>query len=149
VGDIVRLPEKKSDPISEEQEEREFEEIQAAARKAPPNKPLGPFRRKSRKRPWVKPPFFAISYADADRLWTRGALNSAAYLLTVLDRLMFDGKGEDPLRLTPARLAPFGITERTIGRALRQLEAAGLVAVEGGRGRCPVVTALWRVPQQG
>jgi hypothetical protein len=132
----------------EAQDEREYEEALEAARKAPPNRRTGatsPFRRKSRKRPWVEPPFFAISYADLSKLRSSDASGSAYHLTAVLDFLMFGKDGEHPLHLTPVRLATSGIAKRTFWRALRQLETAGLVAVERGRGRCPILTSRWRI----
>jgi hypothetical protein len=100
--------------------------------------------RKSRKRPWVEAPFFAISCKHADHLWACGVLSPTTYLLIVLDRLAFGPGSECPVSLTPAKLALFGIKRWTANRALYKLEKANIVTIDRRPGRCPVVTPLWR-----
>lgn len=46
------------------------------------------------------------------------------------------------VKLNLSRLGRFGIARTTAGRALRDLEAAGLVAVKRAPGQAPVVTIL-------
>lgn len=46
------------------------------------------------------------------------------------------------IRLCPRTLAKFGVSAKTGRAALAHLEAAGLVEVDRGRGRCPRVTVL-------
>src|SRR5262249_24588439 len=111
----------------------------------PPPPREAPAKRKNRKRPWVAAPFFAISCKDADHLRACGVINPTAYLLIVLDRLPFGPGGENPLSLTPDKLAPFGISRWAADRALHKLEKAEIVTVNRRSGRCPIVTPRWRV----
>jgi hypothetical protein len=46
------------------------------------------------------------------------------------------------VRFQYARAAEFGLHRSTVYRALEQLAGAGLVTVDRGSGRCPVVTIL-------
>lgn len=107
-------------------------------------KAKAPAKRRCRKRPWVKAPFFAISYADVDKMWVGRAISPAGYLMRVIDELAFGPKGENPLPLTPTRLARFKISYWRANQALRKLEAAGVITVEHVRGRCPIITPLWK-----
>ena len=68
-------------------------------------------------------------------------LSSAAFILgiAVWHSAALHRRQED-LPLTPSILRPFGIAERTMSRALTQLEIAGLLAVTRGRGRSPRVS---------
>ena len=52
------------------------------------------------------------------------------------------GLSGEPVSLSPAILATFGVTSRTGRRVLRRLEVAGLVTVERRRGRSPRVTII-------
>jgi hypothetical protein len=68
---------------------------------------------------------------------------TAWWLLIELDRLIFEGRGKNPVRLTHRRLKAAGLSRFAAMRALRPLEAAGIVSVERRRGRAPLVTSLW------
>ncbi len=53
---------------------------------------------------------------------------------------------QDTVLLANAKLRSVGVSRQAKLRALRQLETAGVVAVDwGGRGRSPLVTPLWLV----
>jgi hypothetical protein len=70
-------------------------------------------------------------------------------LLIELDRLVLKGGGRNPVHLWSPRLRKIGLSNHTRTRALRQLEAAGVIKVEKGRkGSGPWVTHLW-YPRQG
>jgi hypothetical protein len=64
-------------------------------------------------------------------------------LLIELDRLIFEGRGRNPLKLTSATRKAAGLSRWAQDRGLSLLEAAGTVTVERKRGRCPLVTLLW------
>jgi DNA-binding transcriptional regulator YhcF (GntR family) len=46
------------------------------------------------------------------------------------------------VRFQYARATEFGLHRQTVYKAFEQLQGAGLVEVDRGRGRCPVVTIL-------
>ena len=65
-------------------------------------------------------------------------------LLIELDRLILKGRGRNPVKLSSARMNAAGLNRHSRLRALRQLEAAGVVRVERrGKGRSPWVLHLW------
>ena len=65
-------------------------------------------------------------------------------VLIELDRLILKGRGRNPVKLSSARMNAAGLNRHSRLRALRQLEAAGVVRVERhGRGRSPWVLHLW------
>jgi hypothetical protein len=72
-------------------------------------------------------------------------IGGPAWLLLIeLDRLILAGRGRNPVKLTNKRLASIGVTHHTRARALRQLEAAGVITVEyQGPGQSPLVRHLW------
>jgi hypothetical protein len=77
-------------------------------------------------------------------------LGGAAWLLLVeIDRLILEGRGRNPVKLTGRALSRSGMTRYSKRRALRQLEAAGVITVtRRGCGRAPLVTLLW-LPVRG
>ena len=80
----------------------------------------------------------------------RHKISGAAWIVLIeLDRLILKARGKNPIKFWSSRLRNIGLTHRTRGRALRQLEAAGVITVEQrGRGLSPWVTHLW-YQQQG
>ena len=65
-------------------------------------------------------------------------------VLIELDRLILKGRSRNPVKLSSARMNAAGLNRHSRLRALRQLEAAGVVRVERrGRGRSPWVLHLW------
>ena len=65
-------------------------------------------------------------------------------VLIELDRLVLKAGGKNPVRLWSTRLRDAGIKEHVRARALRQLEAAGVIKVHHrGNGLSPWVTHLW------
>jgi hypothetical protein len=72
-------------------------------------------------------------------------LGGAAWLLLIeIDRLILEGRGRNPVKLANRALKRGGMTHWSKRRALRQLEAAGVITVaRQGRGRAPLVTLQW------
>jgi len=67
--------------------------------------------------------------------------NKAALVVIALLDAKFEGK-TDTVALTRKWLKPLGVHRNTVARALRQLEAAGLVEVKRSPGNAPRVTLL-------
>jgi hypothetical protein len=71
-------------------------------------------------------------------------INGAGWrILVELDRLIFKGRGRNPVRLTNHRLREFGVSRRDKLRQLRRLEAAGVIKVQTEGRKWTVVTHLW------
>jgi hypothetical protein len=65
-------------------------------------------------------------------------------VLIELDRLILKAGGKNPVRFWSSRLRALGLVHQTRARALRQLEAAGVIKVcQRGKGLSPWVTHLW------
>ena len=73
-----------------------------------------------------------------------GKVGVAAMIILIhLDLLIFKSFGRNPVRLSNDKLATLGMSRSTKMRALRQLEAAGVIeAVQQGC-ESPLVTHLW------
>jgi hypothetical protein len=74
--------------------------------------------------------------------------NAGWKILVEIDRLILEGRGRNPVRLTNHRLRKFGIERDTKLSQLRQLEAAGVVKVETEERKGTLVTHLWYPVQQ-
>jgi hypothetical protein len=86
--------------------------------------------------------FARIPHDRARELY--GHIGGPAWLLLVeLDRLIFEGRGRNPVKLTSDTRKAAGLSRWAQYRGLSLLEAAGTVTVERKRGRCPLVTLLW------
>ena len=97
----------------------------------------------SRRRPRLTETFARIPHDRALALY-RHIGGSAWVLLIELDRLILKGRGRNPVKLSSARMNAAGLNRHSRLRALRQLEAAGVVRVERrGRGQSPWVTHRW------
>jgi hypothetical protein len=88
--------------------------------------------------------FARIPHDKALELY-RQKINKAAWLVLIeLDRLVLKARGKNPVRFWSPRLRAVGIAKQARTRALRQLEAAGVIRVEQrGKGLSPWVTHLW------
>ena len=65
-------------------------------------------------------------------------------VLIELDRLILKAGGRNPIPLSSKRLRTIGVTSGTRARALRRLEAAGVVKIKRrGRGHGPWVFHSW------
>jgi hypothetical protein len=75
----------------------------------------------------------------------RHKISGAAWLVLIeLDRLLLKARGKNPVRFWSSRLRAAGITREVRARALRQLQAAGVIEIEQrGKGLSPWVTHLW------
>ena len=69
-------------------------------------------------------------------------------LLVELDRLVLEGRGRNPVKLTPAVREAVGLSRWKLDHGLGLLEAAGIIRVERHRGRSPLITHFW-YPVQG
>jgi hypothetical protein len=75
--------------------------------------------------------------------WSRIGRGAWAILIE-LDRLILKAGGRNPVLLWSRELRDAGVTKQTRARALRELQAAGVVEVEQrGKGLSPWVTHLW------
>lgn len=65
-------------------------------------------------------------------------------VLIELDRLILKAGGQNPIKLSSARLRAAGLRSQLRTRAIRQLEAAGVIKVgRRGQGRSPYVLHSW------
>jgi hypothetical protein len=87
--------------------------------------------------------FARIPHGHAYKLAAAGLTGSAWMVLIVLDHLILKGRGKNPVRLTHRALRAAGLSRFAVKRALRQLERAGVVAVEQRPGQAPLVRHLW------
>jgi hypothetical protein len=74
-----------------------------------------------------------------------GRIHSAAWAVLIeLDRALLKNRGRNPIPLPSRNLKAAGMSARSKGRGLRELEAAGVIRVESRRrGRCPLVLHFW------
>jgi hypothetical protein len=87
--------------------------------------------------------FARIPHGHAYKLAFAGLTGSAWMVLIVLDHLILKGRGKNPVRLTHRALKAAGLSRFAVKRALRQLERAGVIAVEQRPGQAPLVRHLW------
>jgi hypothetical protein len=74
----------------------------------------------------------------------KGRVGKAVFpILIELDRLILEGRGRNPVKLTTATLTDTGLTRWQVYHGLRQLEDAGVITVERWIGRCPMVLHGW------
>jgi hypothetical protein len=80
-----------------------------------------------------------------DRAFDLRKISGTAWLVLIeLDRLLLKARGQNPVLLWSKELRAAGVTNQTRARALRQLQAAGVINIETrGRGLSPWVTHLW------
>jgi hypothetical protein len=99
-------------------------------------------RRRRRPRQRLDEPFAPIPYDRARKLFHH--IGGPAWLLLIeIDRLILEGGGRNPVRLTTEALQESGLARWEKGRGLRLLEQAKVITVERKRGCCPLVTHLW------
>ena len=102
------------------------------------------------RRPRATETFARIPHDKALAIYRHLTDSAAWVVLTELDRLILKRRGKNPVRLESSRLRSVGVVGRTRMRALRQLEAAGVIRVERRkRGLSPWVTHLWYPIQEG
>jgi hypothetical protein len=95
-----------------------------------------------------KETFAPIPHDYAVELYRHNVGGAAWSVMIELHRMIFAARGKNPVGFWSPRLRAAGLTARTRARALRQLEAAGVVEVEWrGRGLSPKVRHL-RYPRR-
>src|SRR5262249_44917652 len=89
--------------------------------------------------------FARIPHDRALELYRRHPISGVAWVVLIeLDRLILKHRGQNPVRFVSSRLCAVGLNSHTRVRALRQLEAAGVVEIgRRGRGLGPWVAHLW------
>jgi hypothetical protein len=88
--------------------------------------------------------FARIPYDRALELYQRRISGSAWVVLVELDHIILSQHSKNPVLFWSPKLKALGLTEHTRQRALRQLEAAGVIKIEPrGEGLAPLVTHLW------
>ena len=90
----------------------------------------------------IKETFARIPHGRARKLFHHAG-GPAWLLLIELDRLILEGRGRNPVKLTSEALRGSGLSRWQIERGLRLLEWSGVIAVARKSGRCPLVTHLW------
>src|SRR4051794_7522558 len=94
----------------------------------------------SRRRPRLMETFARIPHDRALALH-RQIGGTVWVLLFELDRLILKARGRNPVKLSSVRMDAAGLDRNSRRRALRRLEAAGVLQVEWrGKGRSPWVT---------
>ena len=88
--------------------------------------------------------FARIPHTKGPELYRFGISGAAWAVLIELDRLLLRNRGKNPIKFSSRPLREAGLKQQTRHRALRQLEAAGVIkVVRHGRGACPWVTHTW------
>jgi len=91
----------------------------------------------------AKETFAPIPHDYAVELYRHNVNGAAWAVLIELHRIIFAARGKNPVRFWSPRLRAVGLNSRVRTRALRQLEAAGMIEVEWrGRGLSPRVRHL-------
>jgi hypothetical protein len=151
VGEIKPFPQKPPEPISEEQEEREFEEAcrsaqrsretRAASKETSTEEVQSPRRRGPSKRMQLADfPFKRLPDLWIEKLAQaqyKSTLKLAIYLL-VLD---WEERGK-PIELTSARLAKSGISPDERKYAFREVESLGVARLERRHSQSPIATLI-------
>jgi hypothetical protein len=100
----------------------------------------------------IPPAYVArIPHERALALLCNSAISSAGFTILIeLVRLVSKGRGQNPVRLTNARLRELGISRQTKCRQLHLLETQGIVSVRwSDKDRIGLlVTYLWRPIQE-
>jgi hypothetical protein len=96
------------------------------------------------RRPRAVETFARVPHDRALELYRHKVSGAAWLVLIELDRLVLKARGQNPVKFWSSRLRAVGLTKRTRMRALRQLEAAGVIKVQQrGKGLSPWVLHLW------
>ena len=117
----------------------DLDALQAATPQLTPKAPSGRRRRRQRS----TESFARIPYAKGLALHQHDIGSVGWTILLELDRLILEAGGRNPVRLTNHHLRQYGIDRAGKWRALRKLEAAGVVAIEQRGREAPLVTHLW------
>jgi hypothetical protein len=105
------------------------------------------FKTPQRRRPRSQETFARIPHDKALALKISG---TAWKVLVELDRIILKGRGQNPVRFWSPRLRKAGINKQLRARALRQLEAAGVIIMRRkSKGLSPWVFHTWYPKQPG
>jgi hypothetical protein len=108
-------------------------EVETLETVAPPARP---------RRVRVKETFARIPHQRGMELY--GRIGGAAWVILLeLDRLIYKSFGRNPVRLANHNLEAVGMPRNTKWKALRQLEAAGVIAVVQEGQEAALVTHNW------
>jgi hypothetical protein len=87
--------------------------------------------------------FARVPFDRARALGRQNVSGAAWRLLIELVRLIFEGHGKNPVKLTNHYLRAAGLGRNSKRRALRELVKGGVISVEQRPGQAPLVTYLW------
>jgi hypothetical protein len=104
--------------------------------------PAGPAFQGQRRQRSVET-FARIPHDRARILGSRNPSGTVWRILIELDRLIFEARGKNPVKLTHRCLKAAGLTRFAAMRALHWLEIAGIISVERQHGQAPLVTHRW------
>jgi hypothetical protein len=120
--------------ISQEEADQALREIEARCE-----------QREQHQRKPSRETFARFPHAKALALYRDHRLSGTAWALLVeIDYLILKSGGKNPIRLSSSRLRTIGLTHHTRQRALRQLEAAGVISIKRrSAGRGPLIMHSW------
>ena len=88
--------------------------------------------------------FFARIPYDRARELAKHDIGGAAWILLIeIDRLIFEGRGRNPVKLTHQCWQAAGLSREAMRWALRQLVKAGVISVDQRPGQAPLITHSW------
>jgi hypothetical protein len=123
---------------------RRIEERAPLKTPAPANQPpLQPAQAAPQRREQSAMTFARIPHDFGDVLGRSGIGGAAWTLLVVLDRLIFEGRGKNPVKLTTRAREAAGLSRHAMRHGLAQLAKVGVINVEQRPGQAPVVEHLW------
>jgi hypothetical protein len=117
----------------------DLDKLRAATPQLTPKAPTGSPRRRSR----LTETFARIPHTKGLALHQHDIGSVGWTILLELDRLIFEARGRNPVSLTNHDLRRYGIDRAGKWRALRKLEAAGVIAIEQRGREAPLITHRW------
>jgi hypothetical protein len=102
------------------------------------------------RRPRAAETFARIPHDKALTLYKHKLSGAAWVVLIEIDRLILKAGGQNPVKLSSWRLREIGLSGGRRDRAVRELEAAGVIVVRRcGRGHSPWAFHSWYPQQHG
>ena len=117
----------------------DLEVLRATTSQLTPRAPSSSPRRRQRS----TESFARIPYAKGLALHQHDIGSAGWTILLELDRLILEARGRNPVSLTNHHLRQYGVDRAGKWRALRKLEAAGVIAIERRGREAPLITHLW------
>jgi hypothetical protein len=105
-----------------------------------PTTPPSAFNGKTGRERLTKP--FLSGPIPMDWLHTAGRINGRALHVAITLRFLAGVTKSKTVKLSQKHLEGFSIDRQTKRRALLALEAAGLISIENGMGKSPIITIL-------